>query len=117
MSNHLDSQFSPPGDSNIALQEASQTTASPLSQYKRPDGIKKEKQRVEESEFRRQKLKLLEKATKDADQRITAAMRLNDIQERLAATEEQNAELREGYYGEDQKSPPLRLKCFGIDFG
>ncbi|WAQ93308.1 hypothetical protein PtA15_18A368 [Puccinia triticina] len=90
MSNHLDSQFSPPGDS----QEASQTTASPLSQYKRPDGIKKEKRRVEESEFRRQKLKLLEKATKDADRRITAAMRLNDIQERLAATKEQNAELR-----------------------
>ncbi|WAR52291.1 hypothetical protein PtB15_1B732 [Puccinia triticina] len=44
--------------------------------------------------FTLKKHKLLEKATKDADQRITAANRLNEIQERLAAVEEQNSELR-----------------------
>ncbi|OAV88852.1 hypothetical protein PTTG_28898 [Puccinia triticina 1-1 BBBD Race 1] len=62
--------------------------------WKRPKGIKQAKRKVEESGFRRQKLKLLEKATRDADRQIAAANRLNEIQERLAATEEQNSDLK-----------------------
>ncbi|EHS64838.1 uncharacterized protein PGTG_22531 [Puccinia graminis f. sp. tritici CRL 75-36-700-3] len=67
---------------------------SPVPEWKRPEGIKKEKRKVEESEFRRRKLKLLEKATNDAERRIVAANRLNEIQERLAVTEERNSEMR-----------------------
>ncbi|KAA1093884.1 hypothetical protein PGT21_050204 [Puccinia graminis f. sp. tritici] len=67
---------------------------SPVAEWKRPEGIKKEKRKVEESEFRRRKLKLLEKTANDAERRILAANRLNEIQERLAANEERNSDMK-----------------------
>ncbi|WAQ91156.1 hypothetical protein PtA15_14A36 [Puccinia triticina] len=71
-----------------------QVKVLPPSHYKRPDGIQKEKRQVKDNDFCHQNLNLLEKATKDADQRITAANQLNKIQERFAAVKEQNSELR-----------------------
>ncbi|EHS64386.1 uncharacterized protein PGTG_22243 [Puccinia graminis f. sp. tritici CRL 75-36-700-3] len=83
-----------PATQAAGCDSTSHEAESPVAEWKRPEGIKKEKRKVEESEFRRRKLKLLEKTANDTERRITAANRLNEIQERLAATEERNSEMK-----------------------
>ena len=56
--------------------------------WKRPPGIKGEKRKLEDSEFKRKKLKLLEKANSKSSLRIAEARRANDIQEKLVKIEQ-----------------------------
>lgn len=75
----------------MAASESSLATYEP---WKRPQGIKKSKKKIEELDFKRMKLKLLEQANKDSQKKIEAASRLNEIQERLVSTEEDNADMQ-----------------------
>ena len=63
---------------------SNEPTRNGVTNWKRPVGVKGEKRKIEDSEFRRKKLKLLEKANNEAALCIAEARRANDIQEKLA---------------------------------
>jgi hypothetical protein len=60
--------------------------------WKRPPGAKAEKRKVEESDFRQKKLKLLEKSNKESTLQIAEACRANDIQEKLACIDQNESD-------------------------
>jgi hypothetical protein len=53
--------------------------------WKRPAGAKAKKRKIDESDFRQKKLKLLEKSNNDTALRIAEAPRANNIQDKLAS--------------------------------
>lgn len=59
----------------------------------RPQQVEHKKRRLEETEIKKKKLKLLEKAQADSRQPIAATRQLNNIQEHLVKNEEEQAEL------------------------
>ncbi|PLW31642.1 hypothetical protein PCASD_17033 [Puccinia coronata f. sp. avenae] len=73
----------PSGTANQSDPTESQTVGRNTS-WKRPPGVRAEKRKLEESNFQRKKLKLLEKSNNKTALCIAEACRANDIQEKLA---------------------------------
>jgi hypothetical protein len=88
----LVSGSSSPAPASFSKNQTKSETVGHNPNWKRPPGAKAEKRKVEESNFRQKKLKLLEKSNKESTLQIAEARCANDIQEKLACIDQNKSD-------------------------
>ncbi|PLW45676.1 hypothetical protein PCASD_07043 [Puccinia coronata f. sp. avenae] len=81
-----------PAPATLSENQTESETVGRNTNWKRPPGIKAEKRKIKESDFRQKKLKLLEKSNNESTARIAEARRANDIQEKLARIDQNESD-------------------------